>query len=192
MTVSAEGIQRLMDEAAIQSDPACAETSLKEAIRLAGDANLQRLEAEALLALGRLIRRVGPARDGEALGYLHRALELGVQSAGVRQHHAVLFELGLHGLQSSDLPAALSFLHEAEQLSRSNGMDPELADVLETMGAVHYTMGQFETALEYDRQALDFDIQHIADVEACDLDRLPAFETERWLRFDGEKGVTAS
>ena len=37
----------------------------------------------------------------------------------------------------------------------------------------------------YDRQALDFDIQMIADLEPSDLEHLPAFEARRWLRLDG-------
>lgn len=37
----------------------------------------------------------------------------------------------------------------------------------------------------YGLDALTFDIRDIVDVEPADLDRLPAFETEGWLRLDG-------
>lgn len=37
----------------------------------------------------------------------------------------------------------------------------------------------------YGRDRLDFDLRDIADVEPADLDRLPDFRTEKWLRFYG-------
>ncbi len=37
----------------------------------------------------------------------------------------------------------------------------------------------------YGAQRLDFDIQSIVDFEASDLDHLPEFKTEEWLRLDG-------
>ena len=44
----------------------------------------------------------------------------------------------------------------------------------------------------YDRSSLDFDIQAISDIEPSDPERLPAFETERWLRLDGVGDPSAS
>ena len=37
----------------------------------------------------------------------------------------------------------------------------------------------------YGRAELDFNIQEIVDLEAADLNRLPLFETEQWMRLDG-------
>lgn len=37
----------------------------------------------------------------------------------------------------------------------------------------------------YDRTSFDFKASDIADIEPADLDRLPAFETKKWLRLDG-------
>lgn len=41
----------------------------------------------------------------------------------------------------------------------------------------------------YGAQRLDFDIQEIVDFQATDLDHLPEFKTEEWLRLDGVGGV---
>ncbi len=37
----------------------------------------------------------------------------------------------------------------------------------------------------YDKDALDFEIKDIADLSPTDLDRLPDFRSEKWLRLDG-------
>ena len=37
----------------------------------------------------------------------------------------------------------------------------------------------------YDAQSLGFKIQDITDLEPADLDRLPVFESKKWLRLDG-------
>ena len=37
----------------------------------------------------------------------------------------------------------------------------------------------------YDKDALDFSIDEIADLEALDKDHLPLYEESRWLRLDG-------
>ncbi len=36
----------------------------------------------------------------------------------------------------------------------------------------------------YGLESLDFEAQDIADIEAADLDRLPDFKTEKWLRLE--------
>lgn len=37
----------------------------------------------------------------------------------------------------------------------------------------------------YDRDSLDFEAKEIVDIEAADLDKLPDFKSEKWLRLDG-------
>lgn len=48
-----------------------------------------------------------------------------------------------------------------------------------------FVAGQREVLGMYGVEKLPFDIQEIVDFEPADLDRLPAFSSEQWLRLDG-------
>ena len=49
-----------------------------------------------------------------------------------------------------------------------------------------FVLNRKEILGAYGLGCLDFDVSDIVDVEPADLDRLPDFRTEGWLRFDGE------
>ena len=48
-----------------------------------------------------------------------------------------------------------------------------------------FVMNRKDVLGVYGRDKLDFDIRDIRDIEPADLDKLPAFKEERWLRLDG-------
>lgn len=48
-----------------------------------------------------------------------------------------------------------------------------------------FIMGKREILGLYDRADMPFEAAEVADVEAADLDRLPDFRSEKWLRLDG-------
>lgn len=176
--ISAEQIQSLIERAATATSKESAREALDEAVRLAIQGNFRRLESAASCELGRVLRRMGVAHDVEALACLHRAHEISVELADVQGQVAALSELGLHSFQCSDLANALPFLNEAEQLCKLNGMLPELADVYETLGAVYHTMGQLQTALEYDRHELDIAVRlHDPRLTVQALDALACTES---------------
>jgi hypothetical protein len=48
-----------------------------------------------------------------------------------------------------------------------------------------FILGRKELLGVYDLMKVDFDAADIADIEPADLDKLPPFETDKWLRLDG-------
>lgn len=48
-----------------------------------------------------------------------------------------------------------------------------------------FILGKKEMLGVYDKHALDFDASDIIDLTPADLDRLPPFKAENWLRLDG-------
>lgn len=96
------------------------------------------------------------------------------------------------GVRSVDLPAERRLL--AENLSRKLRGLPE---TLKKGHLVHlklkdgrriehaFILSGRELLGVYDRADVDFDARDVADLEPADLDKVPAFETDKWLRLDG-------
>ena len=154
--VRAAEIRTLIDQAASlqRTDADAAVALLRQAVESAVAAGMQPLEALARHNLGSRLRRTLPARE-EALGELHRALDLRIRLADVRGQIAGLLELGTDAMQHSDLGSALPHLHEAERLCRRSGNLEALADTCDILGGTYATAGQTEKALEYARLSLD-------------------------------------
>ena len=154
--VRAAEIRTLIDQAASlqRTDADAAVALLRQAVESAVAAGMQPLEALARHNLGSRLRRTLPARE-EALGELHRALDLRIRLVDVRGQIASLLELGTDAMQHSDLGSALPHLHEAERLCRRSGNLEALADTCDILGGTYATAGQTEKALEYARLSLD-------------------------------------
>jgi tetratricopeptide (TPR) repeat protein len=169
-------IRALVDQALKQrrEDGKAAESSLRRAIELATAARVASLEALARHELGCLLRRKLEAKS-EALGELHRALELRMELKDVAGQIDSLLELGTDAYQSSDLANALPPLHEAERLCSQSGNLPGLALAQEVLSGVYSIAGRNEDALTYAERCLDVagqvgdrkQVAHALDNLAC-------------------------
>jgi signal transduction histidine kinase len=169
-------IRALVDQALEQrrEDGKAAESSLRRAIELATAARVASLEALARHELGCLLRRKLETKS-EALGELHRALELRMELKDVAGQIDSLLELGTDAYQSSDLANALPPLHEAERLCSQSGNLPGLALAQEVLSGVYSIAGRNEDALTYAERCLDVagqvgdrkQVAHALDNLAC-------------------------
>ena len=173
-------IRALVDQALEQrrEDAKAAESSLRRAIELATTARVASLEASARHELGCLLRRKLETKS-EALGELHRALELRMELKDVPGQIDSLLELGADAFQSSDLANALPPLHEAERLCNQSGNLPGLTLAQELLSGAYSVAGRGEDALIYAERCLDV-ARQVGDRKqvAHALDNLACVESE--------------
>ena len=117
--------------------------------------------------------------------WMYRAADTIFKNAVGRQTHVPSFKS-----VSVDSSKRLLPFHLSEKLKKEPVMLPNghvVTVILKNGNRIPhvFVLNAKEILGVYDKDALDFSIDEIADLEALDKDHLPLYEESRWLRLDG-------